>query len=306
MILKIGSKSDTVTSVQRMLTKLGFHPQGINGVFSPNTEKAVIRFQESAGLYADGIVGPAVMEALEEAYLAFVLETSSPGADSTDGHDERLAFVYCKADKTKNKEGYDRIYLRQDAAVDYQKVYKKVHAWGGKLTSSGAKRALNANVNANRSATSFHYLGLALDLFTWSGMENVEKDEYVVKLVNLKERRFDVYVRCSKTKVPEIELSDVVTYHDPGLKNRKTMVGRFKNLTAEFSKNGFEPIPARRRFIDNGYPLAAEWWHFQYESPLTPYVSTFGGELLKVYTKPRLDGTPPWRYRDRVFKINWN
>lgn len=305
MILKKDSKSDTVTSVQRMLTEMGFHPQGIDSIFGPYTEKAVVRFQESAGLYADGIVGPITMEALEESYTAHILESSSPGIDATDGHEERLTFVRCEADKIEGTEGYSHLYLRQDAAEAYNMALDQVRLWGGKLTSSGGKRVLSAKVNSNRSATSFHYLGLAFDLFIWSGMENPQTDPYVIKVDSLENRCFEVYVRCTNSDIPEISINDVVTYKDPGLKKRQTVTGHFMNLTAEFRKHGFETIPARLRFIEDGYPLAAEWWHFQFEKPLTSYVSTFGGELLKVYTKQRLKKTAPWRYRDRVFKINW-
>lgn len=300
------SKSATVESVQRMLSELGFNPEGIDGIFGKKTEKAVIRFQESAGLYSDGIVGPVTMEALEQAYTALVLETMSPGIESVDGHEERMQFVRCEADKLEGTEGYDRLYLRQDAAEAYNKVLDQVRQWGGKLTSSGGKRALNANLNSNRSATSFHYLGLALDLFVWSGMVKPEEDPYVIRVADLEARSFEVYVRCNSNDVEKVTLSDVVAYKDPGLRNRLAVTGRFKNLTAEFHKHGFEPIPARLRFIEDGYPLAAEWWHFQFEAPLRPYVSNFGGELLKVYSKQRLENTAPWRFRDRVFKVNWS
>lgn len=300
------SRSDTVESVQRMLSEMGFNPQGIDGIFGQKTEKAVIRFQESVGLYADGIVGPVTMEALEDAYTTLVLEIMSPGSESVDGHVERMHFVRCEADKIKGTEGYDRLYLRMDAADAYNKVLNQVHQWGGKLTSSGGKRALNVKLNSNRSATSFHYLGLALDLFIWSGMNNPKEDPYVIKVADFEARRFEVYVRCNSNEVEDVALSDVVVYKDPGLQNRHSVTGPFKNLTAEFHNQGFEPIPARLRFIEDGYPLAAEWWHFQFEAPLKPYVSNFGGELLRVYSKQRLENTTPWRFRDRVFKVNWS
>jgi len=304
VILKVGSKSETVRAVQRMLAGMGFHPEGIDGKYGPKTEKAVIRFQESEYLYADGIVGPVTMEALEEAYMRHTQEITSPGADSTDGIEERYVFVRCKADKYK--EGYSHLYLRQDAAEAYNDVRRQVRKLGGVLTSSGGKRALSAKLNSNRSATSFHYLGLAFDLYIWSGMEDLANDPYVIKVVDIEERRLEVFFKCDSENVPVIEISDCVKYSDPGLLHRKTISGKYKSLTELFIDNGFFPIRARSRFIDDGYPLAAEWWHFQYENALTPYVSTFGGELLKVYSKQRLENTPPWHFRDRVFKMNWN
>jgi hypothetical protein len=58
------------------------------------------------------------------------------------------------------------------------RVREKVIDAGGKLTSSGARRSLRAEVGAARSATSFHYTGRALDLFVGSGMENRSRDPY--------------------------------------------------------------------------------------------------------------------------------
>jgi hypothetical protein len=136
-------------------------------------------------------------------------------------------------------------------------------------------------------------------------MEDLENDPYVIRLADLTERRLEVFFKCASEDVPELEISDCVKYNDPKLLSRKTISGRYQNLTELFKDNGFSPIRARRRFIEDGYPLAAEWWHFQYENALTPYVSTFGGELLKVYSRQRLEKTAPWRFRDRTFKVNW-
>ena len=71
-------------------------------------------------------------------------------------------------------------------------------------------------------------------------------------------------------------------------------------------KNGFKPIKAKQRFEEGTSMMGAEWWHFQNEQGLIDKVTTFGSELLKIYTQPTLEGTPPWRQRDRVFGINWN
>jgi hypothetical protein len=60
-----------------------------------------------------------------------------------------------------------------------------------------------------------------------------------------------------------------------------------------------------RSFFTGGTWLGAEWWHFQYETGLEQGVSSFGNELLKVYDREQLEDTPPWRYRDRVFGVNW-
>ena len=51
--------------------------------------------------------------------------------------------------------------------------------------------------------------------------------------------------------------------------------------------------------------MGAEWWHFQYTKDLVEGVSTFGHELLKLYSENTLAGTPPWRERERIYGINW-
>lgn len=53
-----------VSQVQNALLDMGFSPGAIDGVFGPKTQKAVIDFQKSAGITADGIVGVNTMEAL--------------------------------------------------------------------------------------------------------------------------------------------------------------------------------------------------------------------------------------------------
>jgi hypothetical protein len=289
-----------------MLTDLAFHPNGVDGFFGPGTEKAVIRFQEFAGIYADGVVGPQTMEALERPYQSHSIEQNSPGVSSTDGNPERLAFVRVAADK--HGEGYDRFWLRSDVVDAYNAVRKDVNLRGGFITSSGARRSLNAHVSYNRSATSFHYTGRAIDLFVWSALVDPKTDPYVVQLENKEERRLRVWARCkpdAEVAVDEITLGDILVQGEPNFQTRHSVTGHFYDLTQRFADAGFQSIRYRRRFEDNGDALASEWWHFQYEGGLIPGVSTFGGELLKVYAMEQLEATPPWRFRDRVFKVNW-
>ncbi|NMG05397.1 peptidoglycan-binding domain-containing protein [Brasilonema sp. UFV-L1] len=54
--LQIGSKGERVTELQAALKLLGFYTGTVDGVYSESTVLAVSRFQEAAGLKADGIV----------------------------------------------------------------------------------------------------------------------------------------------------------------------------------------------------------------------------------------------------------
>src|SRR5688572_10816362 len=66
-ILKPGSSGPDVKALQQKLKDLGFDPNGTDGNFGPGTKKAVIAFQQSKGLQADGVVGPGTQAALAAA-----------------------------------------------------------------------------------------------------------------------------------------------------------------------------------------------------------------------------------------------
>ena len=53
-----GSRGNEVRKLQTKLKELGFYNGSIDGIFGNNTKKAVISFQKSKGLKADGIAGP--------------------------------------------------------------------------------------------------------------------------------------------------------------------------------------------------------------------------------------------------------
>ncbi|MCP3689244.1 MAG: peptidoglycan-binding protein [Gammaproteobacteria bacterium] len=295
MLLEINTQGEDVRTIQETLQQLGFHPGPIDGIFGDKTENAVIQFQDESNLYSDGIVGQTTWKALHNALKIHLEEQVQPVI--ADGHHaEKMEWVRVPADSYR--DGYDRFFLREDAAVAYTKVREVVVEAGGKLTSSGARRSLNANVSASRSATSFHYTGRALDLFVGSGMENRARDPFVVSSDG--DRYWRVFARAEGGDPMEIE---AVTY---GSRNRgKTISGKFLDLTELFGKEGFQRIRARRSFFKGGTWLGAEWWHFQYENDLEPGISTFGNELLKVYSEDQIKDTPPWQCKDRIFGKNW-
>jgi len=66
-VLKQGSSGPDVKALQQKLKDLGFDPNGTDGNFGPGTTKAVIAFQQSKGLQADGKVGPGTQAALDAA-----------------------------------------------------------------------------------------------------------------------------------------------------------------------------------------------------------------------------------------------
>jgi len=95
-ILKQGSSGPDVKDLQQKLKALGFDPNGTDGNFGPGTKAAVIAFQQSKGLQADGTAGPATIAALQAAYgsgtdnsAAATTDAGATGANSggegTDG-----------------------------------------------------------------------------------------------------------------------------------------------------------------------------------------------------------------------------
>jgi peptidoglycan L-alanyl-D-glutamate endopeptidase CwlK len=72
-VLRKGSAGSEVAKLQAQLQEVGFSPGPIDGRFGPATEAAVLAFQKSAGLLADGIAGPRTLGA-----LGLVIDTSLP------------------------------------------------------------------------------------------------------------------------------------------------------------------------------------------------------------------------------------
>ena len=329
----IFKNNSTVRSIQEILNFLGFKYKvksgkneevvryeelEENGNYDDKTESVIIDFQQSRGLLRDGIVGPITMKALRDAFTNRSKELSIPLGSFAETQAEKFSLDRVYSDKW-NGEGYSRFSLRSDVAAQYRKVRKEVTSRGGILTSSGGIRGLNAKLNASRSATSFHYVGRALDLFIFSGMVDPEKDPYVISWEE--PRKYRIFARCNSTKwhneedppkrpidLPErMEVDNIISYKSrkPDKNIHPPQEGYFLDLTAIFEKHGFKPIRARRRFEEGSSMMGAEWWHFQYEEGLVAHFSTFGDELLSIYEEDILEGTPPWKHRNRVFQKDW-
>ena len=63
-VMRTGSKGQEVKDLQTRLSALGFYSGEIDGEFGPGTKEAVIAFQKTNGLEADGIVGEETRELL--------------------------------------------------------------------------------------------------------------------------------------------------------------------------------------------------------------------------------------------------
>lgn len=56
-VIKEGSRGEAVVALQYLLTARGFNPDGVDGVFGAHTRAALVRFQASKKLAADGVAG---------------------------------------------------------------------------------------------------------------------------------------------------------------------------------------------------------------------------------------------------------
>ena len=80
-VLKQGSSGPDVLTLQTTLKQLGFDPNGVDGIFGPGTQAAVIAFQKAKELTPDGICGPNTMAALQSS--AAVAGTNVSAATAT-------------------------------------------------------------------------------------------------------------------------------------------------------------------------------------------------------------------------------
>jgi peptidoglycan hydrolase-like protein with peptidoglycan-binding domain len=68
--LKPGDKGAAVKLLQRALARLGYPIGALDGDYGPKTQAAVLKFQRTEKLTADGIAGPATLRALRRKLAA--------------------------------------------------------------------------------------------------------------------------------------------------------------------------------------------------------------------------------------------
>jgi hypothetical protein len=189
-----------------------------------------------------------------------------------------------------------------------------IRAAGAIATSSGGIRDLGAGTGAGRSDTSFHYVGLAIDLYMYGAMNDPDTDPYIVT-ADPDVGNWRVFARTNQTTVKPATFLAFKKKFVPKPKGSKLTefvkvsevetTGSFVDLTALFAKHNFKRIPAQENFLKDAnarhYP-SAEWWHFQQEDGLVPGKTTFGSLLLRVRTEAELKDTGPGLLRNKV----WN
>lgn len=174
--------------------------------------------------------------------------------------------------------------LREDFAQDLLEIRREIEERGGLLTSSGGLRSLAADVSAARSPVSLHYLGRAIDLCIWSGMQG-PADPYVIvrddAATSHQERPFwRIWCRTSSYGVSASRQHGVIWRPGEGSVGVSRAETGF-DLTALFEARGWSRVPARPGWLDSY--LCVEWWHFERRDGFVSGVSTFGDELRRLY-----------------------
>jgi|TARA_X000001388_G_scaffold77480_2_gene78490 hypothetical protein len=303
MILKKGSKGKSVTQLQSALRSLGFNPGIVDGDFGRATELQVEKFQESVDIHDDGIVGKETLRLLNEkldhnadSALQFKIDDNGDPPSPARKH----KWIRVEADQVEGSKGYDRFYLRDDAAKAYNALREEVLALGGVITSAGARRRLTSSKRSkSRSTKSMHYVGLAFDMALDSGMENPKKERFAIE--NIGNREWNVWCKTDNLTIPERTI-EAFTYRC----TRVPVIGRYFSFTDIAKKHGFQPIKARRWFLNGGKYTGAEWWHFQYERALIEGVSRFGAELQRIYDLSECKQFEHWdNSKNCTFGVDW-
>jgi len=314
MILRIGQSGELIKKLQEGLAYLGYHPGPIDGHFGNMTEDAVEAFQKKSKIYVDGKVGSSTADMFNRALGAPKIELHldlKPPEEVIPDASQKLKWIRCPADRFQNRGGFTRTTLREDTAEAYNKLYEEAHALGGIITSAGGKRGLSSKASPARSKKSMHYVGRAFDMALPTGMQNPSTDPYLIE--NAGSRKWTVWCKTDNPNVAEqtIEASYVVTKKNSKGK-RYTIVKtteitcRAFNFTDLAEKHGFKRISARRSFFKGGAYGGAEWWHFQWEDDLESNKTTFGEELLKVYTLQKAKKFVYWNEaKNCKWKVNW-
>lgn len=325
LVLKRGSRGDDVKKLQLGLNALGFSAGGADGIFGGGTEDAVEDFQEKHSLYADGKAGRDTLKKFNDECLKYpgfevhvidIYDEEDPAEAS-----DKLKWVRCPADKFESRGGFTRTTLRSDCAALYNALYKEVHSYGGIITSAGGKRPLSAGGGKAQSKKSLHYVGLAFDMALPTGMQKPDgQDPYIICRDPEDSRRFIIWCRVLDESAPNAASVETVTLTGEYVTTQRNSkgkkytqikqyewTGKAFNFTEMAKKHGFYPIRGRKSFFRGGSFSGAEWWHLQNDRLLTPKVSKFGEELLKLYDLSTIKSKLKWwdDVKNATWKVSW-
>ena len=290
-----GAPLDPVRLNQTRLKTMGFNigPSGADGLPGPNTRNAIAAFQQAFGLPVTGELDRETIARIESEYAKGargreIKESKmTQSANNQHTHTRDIKLKWIKIDGIKIFKGTYQVIIRSDVSNSFANAVKEINELGGMVVSGGGIRPLNLGGEKGQSATSLHYFGVAVDLAVGYGMQNPNKDPYVIVREGGTDAnpRWRVYCRTTNKAVKTRTLEAVIWKKDVGIISQK-VTDRFIDITEIMKKHGWEPISARNDWKTNY--LSCEWWHFQ-KTDTIPKNATFGSELLKVYDQKEVD-----------------
>ncbi len=209
---------------------------------------------------------------------------------------------------------------------------------GGLLTSLGGFVGLGRVKTEARADTSFHYSGLAVDLYTLTAtldpagaIPDAQRaqvgrdfvDQYIVQRDGVSEgpsQGWTWLVWC-RSSLPQDEPAlgvttrtiQAVQFDGNTYRDDVRVTGRVFNLTEIFEKHGFQRIGGHYPYANKqpdkvktqtpsfGNFGNMEWWHFQHTANLHPTRTLFGEVLLQTWTYEQLKNSNPWRFKNAVY-----
>lgn len=78
-VLRFGSRGSDVMEIQAVLSKIGYNPGIIDGIFGNQTTQAVMQFQRNNGLTPDGVIGANTYRVMQRFLLGYDTYTIKPG-----------------------------------------------------------------------------------------------------------------------------------------------------------------------------------------------------------------------------------
>lgn len=290
-------EGNTCPGVELIRSALSLSP---SPCFDAELTAAVKRFQSENQLVADGLVGPKTWDAL------------APKMNVT-GHTRPVKLKGPKLEALVKKSlTYSTMTLAPATAQIVEELIDLLAAAGGQFTTAGGMRGLSARVTSARSPTSFHYLGRAFDLGTYTGMVDPLTDPFVVvRDESLGKRHWRVFARVTSgitvKQLREQGRSLMYAIKRDGSEIELPADMQLLDFTAEAQARGFQPIACREKAWEkpSAYYGGSEWWHFQDERGLVKGQTFFGEELLRVHRLKDLQGTGPWERRHAIFKRDW-
>ncbi|MDD3213395.1 MAG: peptidoglycan-binding protein [Eubacteriales bacterium] len=139
--LEFGSRGSSVLTLQKTLLALGFDPNGLDGKYGSGTKNAVIAYQTSKGLTADGKAGNLTLTAL----YAEDTSSSSGSSDSSSSSDSSTTRVSSNPNTLEYGDSGDKVTDLQTALV---KLGYSTNGIDGRF-GAGTRKAVIAFQKAN-------------------------------------------------------------------------------------------------------------------------------------------------------------